>query len=148
MPRIPIRQQNAPFGSYNPAAAGGRAPRVQSIRQSGPALALEQFDKMPNLDANTARALNQLQQNVLKAVGPSKGLPFANGSLLEGVSLKSGVVNTIAHGLGVAFRNAWLIGPDVQVTHAIGHNTNPKLDEAQLLVAVSADCTADLWVYA
>ena len=147
MPRIPIRQQNAPFGSYNPAAAGGRAPRVQSIRQSGPALALEQFDKMPNLDANTARALNQLQQNVLKALGPSKGLPFANGSLLEGVSLKALTINAISHGLGVPFRNAWLVGPSVQVTHSIQHQT-PALDAAQVIVTVSSDCTADLWVYA
>ena len=102
MPRIGSRIQQAPFGTYNPAAPG-RA-KTPALQPRGPALPEELFGD-PTLDASVRRALLQLQSNTRQAVGQVKGSPFAYANIITGWTLVQGAANgatpnVIAHGLG------------------------------------------------
>lgn len=164
MPRIPIRQQNQPHGSVNTAVPGRVIP-LPVIRQSGPAMALEQFME---LDPNTRRALHQVQQNVAAAFRQVKAMPMANGNLLEGVALTNGGAggavpyNTLNHGLGQPYRGYHILGVrnGAVIQHSVIANANPTnvpvspLDSAQIRIwtLISAfgasPVLADIWVYA
>jgi hypothetical protein len=139
MARLPSRVQMGAFGAAGAvnltATPVGRAPVPRPLLlQPGPATPIAQ-----TID----RQANDIQQNARTANQVSRALPFANGNLLEGLSLASGD-NVIAHGLGAAFRNAFLIGPSAHVTYTVSQGTNPS---KTCVINLSAPCVADIWIY-
>lgn len=114
------------------------------IRQPGPAQALEHFGS--GIDANTARAMNQLQQNVRKATSAANANPFGNGNLLENVAVTTGA-NVLSHGLGQAYRGYILGSSSAAIT--INEGTQlAALNASQITLIASGPGTICVWVYA
>ncbi len=91
MPRVPVSIQSQPIGSANPNIKTGRSVPLPSIRQKGPSQQRERF---------ADRQLNRIQDAANEAVSVVKGLPFADGNLIQGVPFVAGQTATLNHGLG------------------------------------------------
>lgn len=97
--RNPTNVIQGAYGSVNPVTpAIYRAPPKPQAQNRSPVQAKEQMVD-PQDPASIARAVNQLQQNVAAATEQVKGIPFANGNLIENVTFVNG---SISGGLPVA----------------------------------------------
>ena len=130
-----IRVQASQYGAVNNAGRRRKRPEAV-ILQSGSAQGIEHTGD---------RSTQQLQQNVARATAAIKSLPFAQGSLIENLSLAAGN-NTIQHGLPQAWRGALVTTPSAPIAWYVGQ-TAPPHALSQLNLNVSTPCTVDLWVW-
>jgi hypothetical protein len=96
------------------------------------------------------RQTNRVQQAVLQATQSIKALPFAEGNMLENLSLIGGgfAVNPIAHGLPQAWRGAMLMTIRTPgITWSVGNLPALYSPNEFIIVLVSGNCTVDLWVW-
>ncbi len=160
MPRIPIIQQNQPFGTQNPTQQVGRRQVLPSVTLvPGPSQQIEQFNH-PGIHPNVARALNNLQQQIKSAVSVNKADPTSNKNFLRGVQLTNGgsngaSPNVIKHGLGGAYTgyNIHAVYGGVVNSHSCIPPTTAQPSAAFLLLWTSITAfsgqtvTCDLEVY-
>lgn len=100
------------------------------------------------LEHTANRQTQRLQQAIQQATAQVKSLPFAQGIMLENISLVSGefAVNPVKHGLPQAWRGVHLMTPSAECTYVVG-NLPEYPSTRYFIIAVSADITCDLWVW-
>lgn len=91
--RNPTNVIQGDYGSVNPVTpAIYRAPPKPQTQQRPPVQAKEQFVD-PQDPASIARAVNNLQQTINQATEQVKGVPFANGNLIQNVTFVNGSIS-------------------------------------------------------
>lgn len=141
MPTVPSRIQASQYGPVNPA---GRMRPISRpiILQKGAVQGLEQT---PN------RQTLRLQQAVQQSTAGLRGLPWAAGNLIEGISLTTGAANVVNHGLPQAWRGCLLM--TFQNSFSLGwyvqHRTGSAAaqDKNTIQIFVNVDVLCDCWVW-
>lgn len=131
--------QSTPIGTYNPAAR----------RRALPQPALVQQGSAQGLEHTGDRQTQKLQQYIVQATAQIKSLPFAQGNLIQNVSLVYSIfsANPIPHGLPQAWRGVLLCTiRTAGITWACGNLAGYPASK-YVCVSVSANCTADIWVW-
>jgi hypothetical protein len=152
MPRVPVRILTNAFGSRNTsgAPANARSVPLPSIRMpGGVAMVRHMFSAVKDISPELARMLDSLQTTVMAAMGLVKRMPFAEGNMIEGVSLTNGATTAVPHGLGRPARGYLLCnvtGTAPNVYRLVQANT--ALENTQILLDNSGlPCTADVWIW-
>ena len=130
-----IRVQASQYGGVNNTGRMRKRPSPV-VLQPGSAQGIEHTGD---------RQTQQLQRDIQQATVAIKSLPFAQGNLIEGLSLKTGA-NTVQHGLPQAWRGALLMTPSGYAAWCVTQTT-PPAPASQLSVMVSTSITCDLWVW-
>jgi hypothetical protein len=91
-------QKPGTYGSANPAAPARSVP-LQATPVAGVPIKLEKFLGRPDLDINTARALDQLQTNLAAAIRQASDSPLARVEVHPNIALSAGGT-VLQHGLG------------------------------------------------
>lgn len=159
--RNPASIQNGPYGPERPSVGTRRQAPPPFTLQRPPAQGVEQFGAEV-ADANVARALNQLQENIRQATSQAKTNPLADCNLLVNVTLVNGNdggrdAMVLSHGLGRPLQ-----GFQIQSSTRGGYvyrsalvpNDNPDEDASVFRLWVMAQpfdgftsVTADILVY-
>lgn len=155
MPRQPVVIPQGAFGGNTTPAANQRQP-PQTIPLNGAAVAREMVDD---------HQVSQITENIRRAVGPIKALPFGDGNMLRDVQLVSASNNVLKHALGRPYRGYSVYrvrniavlanvlniqetaNPGAQTSGRAGAIGASPLDSQQITLQASQNCTADIWVY-
>lgn len=101
---------------------------------------MKKFNQFFTKDDN----LNRIQKNIEEAFQPLLSNEVIDGNLLENVSLVSGSVNVIKHGLDRKYRG-WIVVD--KNANANIYSSTSNVPEKTLLLNTTLNCVVSIWIF-